>query len=510
MTGDRRLGELAAWAAANPTDARLRLARPEAERSLWRFVELMWPVLEPGTPLVGGWALRVMCEHLEAVADGRIRRLAVAVPPGMMKSKLFNVFFPAWMWGPRNKPHLKFFGSSYSEVLSLRDNGYTLTLIQSPRYQALWGDRVQVDPRKSGERKFALLGMGHKIASSLSGVGTGERGDVVILDDLLSAGEVASEAALEGCLQYFTEVVPTRVNDERSAIILIMQRLHERDPIGHVLSNDLQWDRLILPMEHEPDHPYPSRTALGFVDPRTEPGELLFPERFSREFLEKDTKPMLRSWGGEYAISSQLQQRPSPRGGGLFKREHLKRILSHEVPPGEDVRGWDLAGSKDGRAAFTVGARMRRATVDGRAAYYVTDIVRGRWTPGEVRRKILETAVEDGRGVTQDFPQDPGQAGLAQKSDIAGLLEGFSFTFSTETGSKEDRARPLAAQAEVGNLYLVQARWVDQLAAEMTTFPAGAYKDQVDALSRAFSRLVRRRRQSVGGVPVLVRPEPYE
>ncbi len=410
------------------------------------------------------------------------------------------------MWGPRNQPHLKFFSSSYSENLSLRDNGLTLRLIESQIYKTLWGDRAQIDPRKSGERKFALLGTGHKIASSVTGVGTGERGDFVILDDLLSASEVASDAALDACLQYFTEVIPTRVNNDKSAIILIMQRLHERDPAGHILANNLDYDRLILPMEYEPDHPYPSRTALNFVDPRTTPGELLFPERFSREFLENDTKQVMRSWGGEYAVASQLQQRPSPRGGGLFRRDDFRVISSSDVPQGgEDVRGWDLAGSKDGRAAYTVGVRMRRSMVEGRIQFFVIDVIRGRWTPGEVRDQIRRAALRDGSRVVQDLPQDPGQAGLAQKHDLAGMLEGHVFHFSTETGAKEDRARPLAAQCEAGNLYVVKAGWTEQFLSEASVFPAGAYKDQVDAASRAFARLIRTARTPIGGAPIVVR-----
>jgi predicted phage terminase large subunit-like protein len=219
----------------------------------------------------------------------------------------------------------------------------------------------------------------------------------------------------------------------------------------------------------------------------------------------------MSSWGGDFAISGQFQQRPAPRGGGMFKRDWIKVVDLHEVPSGgQRARGWDLAGSRDGRAAFTVGARLERHERDGRAVYYVTDIVRDRLTPGQVRDKILACAVRDGRSVTQDLPQDPGQAGLAQKHDLAGLLDGYSFSITPESGSKEDRARPLAAQAEAGNLHVVRAPWTEALIRELTTFPAGAYKDQVDALSRAYARLLRSRRSSVGGSPVVVEAEPSE
>lgn len=502
---DPRLAALARWALANPEEALLRLKKPAAERSLLEFVRLMWPVLEPGRPFVSGWVIEAVAAHLEAVTDGKLNRLLINVPPGFCKSLLSSVFWPAWEWGPRNKPHLRHFSSSYSENLTLRDNAKCLKLIQSDVYQKLWGDRVHLDPKKTGERKFALLETGWKLASSVTGTGTGERGDRVVLDDLLSAQEVASDASMNAVLQYFTEVIPTRVNDDQSAIVLIMQRLHERDPAGHVLSHDLAYDRLIIPMEYEPDHPFPSRTALGFEDPRTRSGELAWPERFSKDFLERDVYPTLRSWGGEFAVSSQMQQRPAPRGGGLFKLDNLTLCNRQDVPRGDDVRGWDLAASKDGRAAYTVGALVRRGT-DNR--YYVLDVRRGRWTPGEVRREILQAARDD--GCPQDLPQDPGQAGVAQKADFANLLDGYPFWVSTESGSKEDRARPLASQIEVGNVSVVRGAWNDALLRELETFPAGMYKDQVDALSRAHSRLMRNYRASPGAAAECVTPEPID
>jgi predicted phage terminase large subunit-like protein len=501
------------WAAANPDDARLMLARPRAERSLIEFMELMWPVVEPGRRLVRGWALEAIARHLEAVTDGLIRHLLICVPPGFSKSLLTNVFWPAWEMGPRNLAHHRYFTAAYAEHLTIRDNRKCLAILESPSYRRLWGDRVQIDPNQRAKTKFDTLQTGWKLATSVGGTGTGERGDRVIVDDALSAADAGSDAKIAEMLQWWTEVIPTRINDAAtSAMVVIAQRLDERDIPGHVLANDPAgiWDRLILPMEHEPDHPHPSRTRLNFRDPRTKEGELLFPERFPRDYLETNLKPTLRSWGGEYAISGQLQQRPAPRGGGMFKRDQVQRVHAHEVPPGEDVRGWDLAASKDGRAAYTVGLKMRRVVQDGRVRYYVTDVVRDRLSPGEVRSLIRRCAERDGRGCVQDIPQDPGQAGLAQKSDLAQLLDGYSFHFSLESGSKEDRARPLASQVEIGNVLVVSAPWTDRFLSELAVFPAGQFKDQVDAASRAYARLLRTRVASVGAAAELVPLEPIE
>lgn len=770
---------LTRWALENPELALWHLAKPRAERSLLEFIKLTWHVLLPRTPFVEGRLLREICRHLEAVTEGKIIRLAIAVPPGTAKSLITNVFWPAWEWGPRGLSHYRYVSTSYSEHLSIRDNGYCLKLVQSDVYQALWGGHVHLDPKLRGSVKFGLIETGWRFATSVGGTGTGERGDRIIIDDPLNAKEAVSDAALEEALQYFTEVIPSRTTDPaKSAIVLIMQRLNERDPIGHVLSSGLDYDFLCLPMEYELDHPFPSRTSLGFVDWRTEPGELLFPERFPREVVDRE-KHVLSSWGGEFACTpyeapvlmadlslrpigevkagdvvvgfhrpsalkgrkhsravltqskvldvfvteqapvvdlhldsgevvrctpshrwykrrgegidfkygparvgstllrvcppklpevdsledarlagwlagffdgegsvsrprkknpqdrtstlisfaqgagrnlpnclkleqalekfgfgyryykdtrkdpkiganfeyrqyvlngiglpslqkflhivqplkwrdrlvegafrskfvrgrekvlriepagtatvyslktetgnyvvwgiassncaGQFQQRPSPRGGGLFKRAWFKTIDEHDVRRlGASCRGWDLAGSKDGRAAFTVGALLRRAEIDGREAYVIADVFRDRISSGELRTRLLAIAARDGRGTKQSLPQDPGQAGLAQKHDLGALLDGYDVSITPESGSKEDRARPFAAQAELGNVYVVRAPWTETLLRELETFPTGTYKDQVDALSRAYAALLRLRTSSPGGAPMVVPAE---
>ena len=126
---------------------------------------------------------------------------------------------------------------------------------------------------------------------------------------------------------------------------------------------------------------------------------------------------------------------------------------------------------------------------------------RGQWSAHQVDLKIKEAAINDGSGCLQDFPQDPGQAGKSQMAHFAALLEGYNFTFRPESGSKEDRARPLASQVEAGSIYLVRAPWNGAFLAEVENFPNGRFKDQVDAASRAYSKLIRRRSRTLAAKP---------
>lgn len=463
-----------------------------SEDSLINFSEVVWPVIEPGRPFVRGWAIEAICDHLEAVSRGQIRKLLINVPPGLMKSLSTNVLWPAWEWGPRNKPDLRYIGASYSQDLTIRDNRRCRQIIESPMYQALWGDRFSLVADQNAKVRYDTDKRGFKIATSIGGLGTGERGDRFVIDDPHNVKTAESETKLEEVAQWFTEVVPTRVNDiDLSAFIVIMQRVHERDVSGLILAHELGYEHLELPMEYEPSRK--CYTSIGFEDPRTKEGELLFPERFGQRGVD-ELKRTLSAWGGQYAVSGQLQQAPVPRGGGMFKvdkEEVMRRAVEIAPRGGRPVRGWDIAGSTRKKSPFTASVRMKLVG----NTIYVENVTRERKEIEEAEQHIEDTARDDGTMVDQDLPQDPGQSGKSQKRALARRLSGLAFAFSPETGSKEDRAIPFASQWNAGNVVLVKGPWNDAYLAELSTFPRGEFKDQVDASSRAYARLISRHEQ---------------
>lgn len=506
------------WAIANRDKVLEDIDHANASESLIGYIRYMWPILEPGRTFSEGWAVHAICDHLQAVTDGHIKKLLINVPPGCMKSLTTDVFWPSYEWGPMKRPWNRYISASYSANLTIRDNRRMRQLIQSPRYQAAWGDTVSLSHDEANKVKFSNAQTGFKLATSVGGYVMGERGDRVIVDDPNNTKEVESQAALEEALQWITEVLPTRVNDAtKSAIVIIMQRTHERDVSGHILENELGYEHLMLPMEYEPERKcftsatvqqdvvYDGKVALQkgdtWSDPRTVDGDLLWPERFPREYLEGDLKPTLRSWGGSYAEAGQLQQRPAPRGGGMFQEDDFQYLNERPDNIIRWCRGWDLASSKDGHAAWTVGLLMG-ITSDKRIV--IADIKRGQWSPGEVDANILRCAKEDGYGIEISIPQDPGQAGKHQVTSFAKLLMGYKAFFSPESGAKEDRARPLASQAEGQNLYLVKGKWNNTFIREATVFPVGKWVDQVDAGSRAYAHLIRRRSPGAGSGPVVI------
>lgn len=443
-------------------------------KSLAEFTKCAWSILEPASPLAWGWCMDAVCEHLEAVTNGEIKKLLINIPPGCMKSLLVGVFWPAWEWGPKNMPGLRYLGTAHKEPLALRDNIKCRRLITSDWYQERWPIKLNSD--QNAKTKFENDQFGFREAMAFNSL-TGSRGDRVILDDPLSVDDSNSDAALKAAEITFKEALPTRVNNKNSAIVVIMQRLHENDTSGIILKDELGFDHLCLPMRFEEDRR--CVTSIGFVDPRQKEGELLFPERFNEEQVN-DLEKVL----GPYATAGQLQQRPAPREGALFKREWFQ--FMHEIPqPAQIVRGWDLAATAGG-GDRTVGVKMARLK-DGR--YLIMDVITEQLSGADVLALVQRTAKFDGYGVTISLPQDPGQAGKYQASDYVRQLAGFDVRTSPETGSKVTRALPLASQAAAGNVLLLNGSWVDSYLDEICMFPNGR-KDKTDASSRAFGQLI--------------------
>lgn len=468
----------------SPTN--LLVAADEAERELCRrslaaFVRRAWHVVEPGQRYTHGPHIDVVCRALEDVTFGRERRLLINVPPGTMKSLLVNVFWPMWEWGPRQMPYIRTVGVSHEQGLGVRDNLKCRRLLLSDWFRRLWPD-VLLQPDQSEKIKFENTSTGFREVATPSNI-TGRRGDRVVVDDPLSAENANSEAERGKVNLWFREALPTRLNNpDSSAIVVVMQRLHEQDVSG-LIEQMGGWRRLVLPMRFEPDRADPA-------DWRTEEGELLFPRRFPEHVVLELERQL-----GTYATAGQLQQRPAPREGGLFKRHWFEFVGA--VPEGHRrrVRAWDLAATKKATSNnpdWTAGLLGSRGQ-DG--PFILEGMERLRGSPMEVKATVNHRARSDPRGTIIRLPKDPGQAGKAQAETFVRELAGYPVKVEAPTGDKATRAMPAAAQAEAGNIKILmtgdKARdaWIEPFLDEVCMFPGGAHDDQVDALSDLVNEL---------------------
>jgi predicted phage terminase large subunit-like protein len=334
------------------------------EGSLIAFVEAAWSSVD-SAPFQSNWAVTGLAEHLEAVANGEIRRLLVNFPPRCSKTLLSSVAFPAWIWAQRERAYLKgaavkFLCGSYGHSLSMLNSNLCRRLILSPWYQSLWGGRFGLRADQSTKQQFDNTAGGSRIATSVGGSLLGLGGDCIILDDPHDVAGIESDAERDAVLRWWSEISTTRLNDpKQAALIVVMQRLAEGDVSGQILSDSKEgeWTHFMVPMEFEAARC--GQTVLGWTDPRCcdndgvplltfpdhEPrdaeaaalleereGALMWPERFGPEEVSA-----LKAGLGPYLSSGRLQQSPQPRGGGIFKTDDWqlwdKRQHNNAYPP---------------------------------------------------------------------------------------------------------------------------------------------------------------------------------
>lgn len=455
-----------------------------ASRSLVEFVRMAWHVLEPNSDYIHGWHLDAVAEHLEAVTANEIIRLLLNVPPGTMKSMMTNVFWPAWEWGPRGMPAIRIISASHEESLATRDNMKMRRLVESEWFQERWPIKMTSD--QNAKTYFENSETGFRQSCPVKSM-TGKRGDRVIWDDPHSIESALSDAHRQTALRVFQETLPTRLNNpEHSAIIIVMQRVHENDVSGFIIEEELGYEHVMLPMEFEPERR--CRTSIGFVDPRTEEGELLFPERFPQHVVDRDKGVM-----GSYAVAGQFQQRPAPRTGGFFEWENLT-IVGAVPKMRAIVRYWDKAGTDDG-GCYTAGVKIGQGVDD---LFYILDVVRGQWSAPKRERTIRQTAETDGNSVKIWVEQEPGSGGKESADATITNLAGFVCKAERPTGDKTVRAEPYSVQVEAGNIKLLKGVWNERFIDEHKTFPRGKYKDQIDAASGGFNKIASRTMIHIG------------
>jgi phage terminase large subunit-like protein len=284
--------------------------RRQLTATLAEFVKDAWPVIEPSVPLAWGWHLDALCEHLQAVSARRLRGLLVMVPPRSTKSTIASVLWPAWEWASR--PQTRFLTASYALSLAIRDALRSRRVLTSPWYRSRWGGVFRMTGDQNAKQRYENDKTGYRLALSVDSGTTGEGGDITLIDDPHNVTEAESEATRLATLRWHDEAFYNRLNDAKSgARVIIGQRVHPGDLIGHVLAQG-GFEELRIPEEFEAGRR--CVTSLGWSDPRTAEGDLLRPGRFGPKEVA-DAKQRL----GSYGYAAQHQQRPTPREGGLYK-----------------------------------------------------------------------------------------------------------------------------------------------------------------------------------------------
>lgn len=507
--------EIVAKAIEDPVSAMRKLTKGR----LFYFMQYFWPEYTQA-PFVPNWHIEYICGELEKIArrvangEPKEHDLIINVPPGTTKTAMVSIMFPIWCWV--NWYWMRFICASYTAPLSLESAESCREIIRSDRFRTMFPEidikedkdtksnfRIVQKVFKKGYKPSHLLG-GNRFSTSVGGSVTGFHAHIIIADDPVDPNRVMSDVEIYKANHWMDSTLPFRkVSKKVSATILVMQRLHQDDPTGHMLT------MAGISKDNHGNWVYPEEMKYK-VRHICLPGEIKNYRQNVRppELVDKYVDGLLDvnrlDWTslseihnrGEYIYGSQVGQDPVPLGGGMFKIDKISTLT--ELPRPADVistvRYWDKAATEGGSGACTAGVKMSKLR-DG--TFVVEDVKRGRWS-SEKREAIIKlTAQSDGYKCHVRVEQEPGSGGKESAESTIRNLAGYMVGKDRPTGDKVLRADPYSVQVNMGNVKILAGAWNKDYLDELKNFPNSTLKDQTDASSGAFACLTALKRAGV-------------
>ena len=490
------------------------IARVKCAKSMSEFIRRAWPIIEPSMEYSHNWHIDFLAYHLQAITDevqldddSYYNRLLINIPPGCMKSLLLTCFWPAWEWGPRGKPSMRYICASHSQDLAIRDGLKMRRLIESDWYQRLW-PHVTLTGDQNEKKKFENTATGFRQACA-AGTITGNRADRILIDDPFSVTDALSEQITQSTNTWFLEAIPTRLSSPiKSAIVVIMQRLAETDTSGLILDKGLPYDHICLPMRYDPARAAP--TMLGYEDPRTEEGQLLFPDRFPLEVVERDEAIM-----GPWATAGQMQQSPEPRGGGVIPRDKWVlwdqerypkfdyviatvdtafTIKQENDPSAMTVWGVFSGGEQIAQGGYASRIEESQAVLERQYTQeHPKAMLIYAWSERlefhDLVERVRETAV---KWEVDDLIIENKAAGISLAQEMRRVYSGDDFGLQLVDPKNLDKLARLYAVQHLffdGIVYAPEKTWADLVINQCAVFPKGKHDDLVDCTSMALTHM---------------------
>lgn len=466
------------------------LVRSICLESFYDFVQQFWSVVVPEDP-VWNWHIRYLCDEFQKDAErvfaGKPKQhdTIVNISPGSTKSTVLSIMAPAWIHA--RMPEARVLAACHTQQLTFELGRKARMVERCDLYRRAF---PEVEPAPDQDTKSLSMNTagGGRMSATVGGMSpTGFHAHFILVDDPLDPQKArgTSELEIEAANNFMSEVLPSRkVNKEVAITWLIMQRLHQNDPTGHMLKKARDNIRHINIPAERTKYVRPGTLRKNYTD------GLMDPNRLSRMVLDEAKVDL-----GDYGYSGQYLQHPVPRGGGMFK---TAKIETDNPAPLNDrrwvhlCRFWDKAGTKGG-GAYTVGLLLGRWRYDdgprdgSEDVWWVLHIERGQWDAGDRERHIVDTAKRDGRRVVVGIEQEPGSGGKESAQLTVKRLAGHRVRVMPAVGTKEDRADSWATMVNMGAFRMAAGEWNTAFIDELRYFPHSTYKDQVDAGSGAFA-----------------------
>lgn len=448
--------------------------------SLREFVSKAWEIIDPANPLIPGWHVDYLCEYLELVTNGEIKKLLINIPPRNGKSNLVTIIWPVWSWIQR--PSLRWIFCSYSASLSTKHSVDRRNIIESDWFQKNWGGVVHLSDDQNQKQEYSNTARGHMIATSVGGTVTGKGGDVIVEDDMLNPQMAESEAERKASNSMHSHVLSNRLDNPKfGAKVLVEQRTHVDDVSGNILRKEQGWTHVKLPLMFE------KKTIITFPQSKREvemeDGDFLNPTRQGKPEFDDAKRTM-----GTRAFVAQYQQEPTAEEGNILKRgwwqywrgSYRDLVLDHYI------QSWDMNFKETKKGSYVVGQVWGRKG----ARYYLLDEVRARMDFSDTLAAFVNLSARWPMAIdkiVEDKANGPAVES-ALKSRIDGII------LQQPYGGKVSRAQAVSPLVEAGNVFLpdpTENSWVADFIEECAAFKgvSGEVNDRVDAFSQALMRL---------------------
>jgi len=437
----------------------------------WVFVQRVFAELT-GEPFADNFHIQKLCAEVDRIRTGANVRLAIALPPRSLKSIIVSVALPAWLLG--HNPGCEIVCVSYGQELAEKLSADCRRVMLTPWYRRLFP--VTVLDRQAMSHLATTAG-GKRYATSVGGTLTGIGADVILVDDPMKPDEALSDAERKRANEWTRHTLFTRINNKKDdRVIIVMQRLHEDDMIGHVMEF-ADFELLAFPAIAEGDEVHEIQTPFGTLRHHRKAGEALHPEREPLAVLEKQRKLL----GTEF-FAAQYQQAPTPPGGGLVKTAWFQRFdLSHQPRFDRVVQSWDCASKASQLADYSVCTTWG---VTARGEVHLIHVLRQRLEYPELKRKVRDMAKEHRAGFVVIEDSSAGTQLIQELS-----REGFARIKPVK--ANRDKVMRMAAQTpiiEAGRVFLPrEATWLPAYLHELAMFPKGRHDDQVDSTAQALA-----------------------
>ena len=466
------------------TDEALRFALEKklCELSFYEFFKQAWHIVEPSIELSTNWHHKYLCDILQKEAERIIankpktKDIVINIPFRSTKSLLVTVMFPVWAW--IKNPKFRFITASYSADLSIEHATRSRDVINSDWFKDRWGDIFHIKKDQNLKARYENNFLGLRRATSVGGTVTGQGGDFLLVDDPVSPQHAASEIERENANEWYRTTFYSRLNNPLTGVrIVIMQRIHDNDLSGFLLSNGnsrLKYKHICIPAELSDD------LKPKILKDNYDENGLFWSDRFSKDILD-DYKQAL----GSYGYAGQLMQTPTPLNSGMIRSDWFK-IDQYKHTTEQTVVDFVIDPAYTANEKNDPSALLAYTFKDNK--WQIIDCVNVYKEFPDLVRFIPQWVAKNGYTNRSRVYVEPKASG---KSIVQTLKKETGLNVREDKPPSKDkvaRVQDISASLETGRVSLLKGDWNEEFIQQLIKFPSGKHDDMVDCLVMAINK----------------------